>query len=115
MLYPLRIKTVYLKWATNSPDFSVKTGYGCNKSCFVHSDTANLALVSSSNYLNEKAKVGYFSVISEKTYLAAFNLKLYAFSIALLYTVVLNSVSFNFPSPLEIIISKPNTSLTANS
>jgi len=84
IVLPFKIITVYLKWATNSPTFSAKTGYECNNSCFEHSVTASLAPVSSSNYLNEKARVGYFSVISAKNALAAFNFKLYALSIALL-------------------------------
>jgi len=71
-----------------------------------------LAPVSSSNYLKEKARVGYFSVTSAKNDLAALSFKLYAFSMALLKTVVLCSVSFGFPSPVEIITSNPKTSLT---
>jgi len=112
IVLPFKIITVYLKCATYSPTFSAKTGYGCNKSCFEHSETANLAPVSSSNWRNENANVGYLSVTSAKNALAAFNFKLYAFSMALLNTVVLCSVSFGFPSPVEMIISNPKTSLT---
>jgi hypothetical protein len=53
-----------LKLATTAPDFSLNTGKGFNNSCLAHSETPNLAVISSSNNLVEKQRVGNFYTTS---------------------------------------------------
>lgn len=55
-----RTATVIVNYATILFGL-IKIGYGFNNSCFAHSYTANLAVISSSKALNEKHKDGYFS------------------------------------------------------
>jgi len=103
---PDKTSTVILNYATISPYFSSKTGYEFNNSCSKHSLTPSFAVISSSKALNEKPNDGYLTINSLKKDLADLLFKLYAFSIALLNTVVLNSLSLGFPSPVLIIISR---------
>lgn len=86
--------TVIVNWAT-IPFGLLNTGYPFNNSCFPHSCTANLAVISSSNYLNEKHKEGYLSITSAMKALPCFVFNWYWWSNALLYTVVLTSVYHN--------------------
>jgi len=84
-------------------------------SCPRHSFTPTLAPVRSSNPLIEKGRVGYFSLTMWKKALACLLLREYYVSISRLYTVVLASISFPIPSPVETNTSSPIMSPGANS
>ena len=70
---PFGIKsTVVLNWATSSPDFSYKTGYGCNNPWLRHSTIPSLLLLASrelepSSSLNVKGRAGNLVLISLNT------------------------------------------------
>ena len=66
VVFPFVIITVILNWATKSPVFSVRTGYGTNKLCSTHSLTPNLAVFSYSKAFKLKLNDGYLFKTSLK-------------------------------------------------
>lgn len=84
VVFPLVIITVYLNWATKTPGFYAKTGYGMRSSCSRHYFTPILAVNGYSNEFKLKQKDGYLSITSLKNCLLCLILRLYVLSKALL-------------------------------